>query len=137
MAIIEQLIRLEANNTISFGNYLETTKQKVLNFEATGDLYKIKTYNEITRLEKNGSLLFEAVPGCTVHNLALSETRMSFDIEGFDHTQITIELEDSTEYKIIVDDVTIDKLKTNLSGKINFSLGLNQTSKLVIIEKLG
>ena len=43
MAVIEELIRQEDNGTISFGNHLMDEKKKVLDFEVSGDLYKIKT----------------------------------------------------------------------------------------------
>ncbi len=50
MAVIEELIRQEDNGSISFGNYLMDEKKKVLDFEVQGDLYKVKTYREITKL---------------------------------------------------------------------------------------
>ena len=62
MAVIEELIRLEDNGSISFGNYLMDEKKKVLDFEVCGNLYKVKTYKDITKLEKNGKMLFESVP---------------------------------------------------------------------------
>lgn len=57
MAVIEELIRLEDNGSISFGNYLMDEKKKVLDFEVCGNLYKVKTYKDITKLEKNGKML--------------------------------------------------------------------------------
>ena len=54
MSVIQELIRQESNGTISFGNYLLDSKKKVLDFEVEGDLYKVKTFKEITKLEKNG-----------------------------------------------------------------------------------
>ena len=48
MPVIESLIRSEADGTISFGNYKLDTKCKLDNFEHAGDLYKIKTFYEIT-----------------------------------------------------------------------------------------
>ena len=65
MAVIEELIRKEDDGSISFGNYLMDEKKKVLDFEVQGDLYKVKTFKEITKLEKNGKMLLEAVPGAT------------------------------------------------------------------------
>ena len=73
MAVIEELIRQEDNGTISFGNHLMDEKKKVLDFEVSGDLYKIKTFKEITKLEKNGKMLLETVPGATVHNFTVNE----------------------------------------------------------------
>ena len=54
MAAIKELIRKESDNTISFGDYTLDKKTKLDNFEYQGDLYKVKTFGEITKLEKNG-----------------------------------------------------------------------------------
>ena len=59
MAVIEELIRKEDDGSISFGNYLMDEKKKVLDFEVQGDLYKVKTFKEITKLEKNGKILLK------------------------------------------------------------------------------
>ena len=44
MAVIKELIRTEANGTISFGDYSLDAKAKLDNFEHDGDLYKVKTF---------------------------------------------------------------------------------------------
>lgn len=135
MAVIAEIIRLESDNTLSFGNYSVKEKQKVSDFEVAGDIYKVRTHNEVTRLSKNGKLLLETVPGASVHNLKVSEKLTSFLIEGFEDTQITLELEPETSYTIYVDDVNIGKEKSNLSGKISFSTELNSNIQKVKIEK--
>nr|WP_294680493.1 endosialidase [uncultured Anaerotignum sp.] len=137
MAVIEELIRQEENGTISFGNHLMDEKKKVLDFEVNGDLYKIKTFKEITKLEKNGKMLLETVPGATVHNFAVDEKGASFSVEGAENAQITMELEPDTEYKILIDDVNVGKMKTNLAGKVNFSVELGKETPFVAIEKIG
>ena len=53
MAVVAELIRSEANGTISFGDYTLGAKSKLDNFEHAGDLYKVKTFCEITKLERN------------------------------------------------------------------------------------
>ena len=53
MSVINELIRTEANGTLSFGNYSLAAKSKVEDFEHEGDLYKVKTFKEITNLERN------------------------------------------------------------------------------------
>lgn len=136
MSIVDESIRLESDNSLSFGNYLVKEKQKVSDFDVMGDIYKVRTHNEVTRLSKNGKLLLETVPGATVHNLKVSEKHTTFLIEGFEDTQVTLELESDTHYKILVDDVNIGNVKTNLSGKISFSIELNSSSQKVKIEKL-
>ena len=69
MAIVEELLRVEAEDSISFGNHKLAAKAKVEDFEHAGDLLKVKTYREITKLEKNGLFLYESVPGTSVLGL--------------------------------------------------------------------
>lgn len=137
MAVIEELIRLEDNGSISFGNYLMDTKKKVLDFEVKGDLYKVKTFKEITKLEKNGKMLLEAVPGATVHGFQLTEKGVSFGLESQEDLQVTLELEPEVEYRILIDDVTVDKIKTNLSGKVNFSAEVKKDAHNIHVERIG
>ena len=75
MAVVEELIRKESDGSISYGNYLLDTKSKKDNFEHNGDLYKVKTFKEITKLEKNGMFVYESVPGTTVE--AVSYTHLT------------------------------------------------------------
>ena len=58
MSVISELIRTEADGTISFGNYELAQKSKVQDFEHGGDLYKVKTFKEITKLERNGMFVY-------------------------------------------------------------------------------
>lgn len=135
MAVIENGIRLEADNSLSFGNYEIKDKQKVENFEVGGDIYKVKTHNEVTRLSKNSKLLLETVPGATVHNLMVTDRTTTFSAEGNGGTQVTLELEADTNYTIYVEEVNLGKIKTNISGKISFGMELNNTPQQVKIEK--
>ena len=48
MAAISELIRVEENNRISFGDYTLNAKAKLNNFEHDGGSYKVKTFKEIT-----------------------------------------------------------------------------------------
>ena len=57
MAVIKELIRKESDGRLSFGNYELPSKAKVEDFPFEGDLLKVKTFNEITKLEKNGLFL--------------------------------------------------------------------------------
>lgn len=136
MACVEEKIRLEEDGTISFGNYSVKEKQKLDGFEVNGDLYKVKTHNEITRLEKNSKLLLESVPGSAIHNFKLTEKIISYDIEGYEDTRITLELEPRTEYRILIGDVNVGKMKSNFSGKISFSVDLSSSPQTVKIEKV-
>jgi len=136
MGIIAETIRREESGGISFGNYLAKEKQKVSDFDVNGDIYKVKTHNEITRLEKNGKLLLEAVPGCAVHDFHLNASLAVFQAEGYEDTQITLELEPENEYRIVIDGVNVGGSRSNRSGKLSFSAELTSSPKEIKIEKL-
>ncbi len=124
MAVVQELLREEAQGAISFGNHKLDVKAKVEDFEHGGDLLKVKTYKSITKLEKNGMFAYESVPGTSVNNFAESENGVSFVVEGDEDAQITVGLEDDTEYDVYVNDEKIGRMKTNLGGKLNISIEL-------------
>lgn len=132
MAVVEELIRVGEEHTLSFGNYLLSEKKKVENFEFEGDLYKVKTYNEITKLEKNGGFVYESVPGSTVTNFKEENEKVSFDVEAKEDVQITLELEEDKVYRVFVDEENIGQMRTNLGGKVSISVG---KTAHVVIEK--
>lgn len=136
MAVIEELIK-EENGTLNFGNYDLDSKTKLDGFEFKGDKYKIKTFKEITKLERNGSFVYESVPGTVVHDFNSNENSVEFKVEGLEDSQITLELEAGQEYVIIIDGNSSGSVKTNLGGKLNLSVELNpgQISEIKI-EKL-
>ena len=137
MPIINELIKAEGNKSLSFGNYELTTKSKVDGYEMDGDIYKVKTFNEITKLEKNGLFVYESVPGTAVSGLRVTDSGMIFNVEGIEPTQITVELAPDTEYSVYIDDAKAGDMKTNLSGKLVISMELgNGAAADVRIEKL-
>ena len=135
MAAVSELIRTEADGTISFGDYTLSEKAKLDNFEHKGDLYKVKTCNEITKLERNGALVYESVPGTAVHNFAAAATEVSFSVEGTEDVQITLELEAEAEYEITVDGMNAGKMKTNLGGKLSISVEIDTKPVDVTVKK--
>ncbi len=137
MAVIDELIREEENGSLSFGNYELTTKTKKDGFEYNGDSYKIKTFNEITKLERNGMFVYESVPGTVVHEFRATDKQVMFTVEGEADAQVTLELEAETEYKVHVADVYVGKMKTNLGGKLSISVELEEADQVdVAIEKV-
>ena len=125
MAAVKELLRIEADGTLSFGDYPSPSKTKLEDFEYQGDLYKVKTFAEITKLEKNGMFLYESVPGTAVENLKVTEDTLSFVVSGDSDAQFTVELEADTEYTVYIDEVNAGRMKTNLSGKLSVSTALN------------
>lgn len=121
MAAIKTLIRAEEDGTISFGDYTLDKKTKLSDFGHAGDLYKVKTFKDITRLERNELFVYESVPGTAVSHLACTEDGMSFTVEGPHDAQITIEGEPDTDYVVEIDGVQ-SSATTNLGGKLSFSV---------------
>lgn len=137
MASLEKLIVVSDNNAISFGNHEVEEKQKQKGFELAGEVYKVKTHNQITRLEKNGRLLFESVPGTTVNKLMLNSETMSFGVVGSaEDAQITVELEADQDYKILINQLQVGKVTANLAGKISFSVDFATGEQAVEIIKI-
>lgn len=126
MAGIKELIRTEADNTLSFGNYELKQKGKVSDYVHDGDLYKVKTFCELTRLEKNETFAYESVPGTVVTDYQETENETSFVVEGVKDTQIIVAVEDACEYEVLVDASVLETCETSLSGKLVFSLELEQ-----------
>lgn len=126
MPVIEELIRTEQDGTISFGNYKLGTKSKLQDFEHDGDLYKVKTFYEITKLERNGMFVYESVPGTAVTNFSVSDNGVEFKVDGDKDAQLTIQLAEDTEYEVDVDDAEAGSKKTNKSGKLSVSVELNE-----------
>ena len=124
MAVVKELLRSEADGTISFGDHTLEEKAKLDNFEHCGDLYKVKTFKTMTKLERNGMFVYESVPGTAVNNFSMNDGAVSMRVEGSEDPQITLELEPSTEYKVYVDGVSIGSMTTNISGKLVLSVTL-------------
>ena len=129
MPVVSELIRIEDDGTISFGNYMLAAKSKLQDFEFQGDLYKVKTFGEITKLERNGMFVYESVPGTSVFHLEQDGTTMSFEVQGFEDSQITVELEAETEYQVFIDGASTGTMTTNLGGKLSFSVELDTNTK--------
>ena len=136
MAAISELIRTEANGTLSFGDYTLGAKAKLDNYDFNGDKYKVKTFKEITKLERNGLFVYESVPGTAVTDFDQTENTVAFTVEGPEDAQITLELEEETEYEISIDGKSAGTMKTNLGGKLSMSVELGGADKVAIkVEK--
>ena len=137
MSVVEELIREESDGALSFGNYELDTKTKKSDFPHDGASYKIKTFKEITKLERNGTMVYESVPGSTVTNFKGDKNALSFEVESPGDLSFTVELEPDTVYRLDVDGESAGSIKTNLGGKLNASVELDAGKKASIkIEKL-
>lgn len=131
------LIRVSENGGLGFGDYTLAEKSKLSDFPYQGDLYKVKTFGEITKLERNGSFVYESVPGTKVEGFKVEERKVSFSVEGNDHTQITLDLEEEKEYRVLVDSTNLGNMTTNIGGKLVISVDLTSGQpQEVVIERI-
>lgn len=125
MAQVEELIRTEADGSISFGNHSLKEKAKKEDFENKGDIYKVKTFNTMTKLEKNGSFMYESVPGTSVSHFSETENGLEFEVSGSEDAQITLGLAENTEYDVKVAGESIGRMSANMGGKLVLSIELS------------
>ena len=137
MAAMKELLKAETDGTLSFGDYTLGSKTKLEGFEFQGDLYKVKTFSEITKLEKNGMFVYESVPGTAVENFAASEKEVSFSVSGSRDAQFTLGVEVDSTYVVYMDDVNVGDMATNLSGKLSVSTELapDKSVKVRVVRK--
>ena len=121
MSVVNELINAQGES-LEFGNFELGAKTKQDGFEFQGDIYKIKTFNEITKLEKNGSFVYESVPGTAVNDFKATDTSVSFMVEGNEDAQITLGLEEGTSYDIRINDKDAGTMATNMGGKLVLSV---------------
>lgn len=135
MAVIKELIREEADGSISFGNYELAQKTKKSDVQLHGDSYKVKTFSEVTRLERNELLVYESEPGTAVSHFSEDENGVSFTVEGPEDAQIILGLADDTAYRVSVGGEDQGILETGMGGKLVLSVELGAADKAEVVVK--
>ncbi len=132
-----ELIRVSENGGLGFGDYTLIEKSKLSDFPHMGDLYKVKTFAEITKLERNGSFVYESVPGTKVEEFKEEDRKVTFRVEGNGNTQITLDLEEEREYRVMIDGTNLGKMSTNVGGKLIISVDLTGGQPQdVVVERI-
>lgn len=132
MAGIKELLRSETDGSLSFGDYSLESKTKLDGYKHQGDIYKVKTFREMTRLEKNDTFLYESTPGTAVFNLKYTDDGVRFSVESFEDVQLTLDLKEDTEYDIKINGGSVGSMKTNLGGKLSFGIELDNESPVQV-----
>ncbi|MCR5746674.1 MAG: endosialidase [Lachnospiraceae bacterium] len=127
-----ELIKSEADGALAFGDFTLSEKKKQENFKSGGVTYKVKTFNEITRLEGDDILVYESVPGTKVTGLKKTETGMVFCSEGNEDAQITVGVEPETSYEVKIAGVSIGVISSNLGGKLSFGVELQGAGEVAV-----
>ena len=131
MAIVEELLRTEENGAIGFGNPTLDKKAKKED-SISGNTYKVKTFAEMTKLEKNEMFLYESVPGTSVNHFVETENGVEFTVEGAEDSQITLGMKEDTEYEVYVGGESIGKMSTGLGGKLILSVELAGAGEVAV-----
>ena len=80
--------------------------------------------------------VYESVPGTAVEHLNVTGRGCTCQVKGDRDAQLTIQLEDDTEYEVFVDDISVGGMTTNMSGKLVVSVELNEgTAADIRVEK--
>ena len=131
MAIVEELLRAEKDGAISFGNH--TLEKKAKKEETiSGNTYKVKTLQEMTKLEKNEMFLYESVPGTSVNHFVETANGVAFVVEVAEDAQLTLGMKDDTEYEVYVGGESIGKMSTGLGGKLSLSVELSGAGEVEV-----
>lgn len=119
----DKLIYAAEDGSLSFGDCgLPVKKKQEVSID--GDQYKVKTFREITKLEKNEGFVYESVPGTDVSDFRETESGVTFTVRGDEDAQIILGLADNAEYTVFVDGRNIGRVSTGLGGKLSVSLEL-------------
>ena len=135
MGVHKVILRSMEDGALEFGDHTLTHKEKLDNFEFEGDIYKVKTFHEVTKLEKNGLFVYESVPGSTVTGYHAIATEVNFQVSSFEDIQITLELEPNQEYVIYINGNDLGVMQTNVSGKLSISVELNPGEVASVLVK--
>ncbi|MGN0298161.1 MAG: endosialidase [Lachnospiraceae bacterium] len=122
----------QSGKGISFGNYKLDVKSKQNDFEYNGDIYYVKSYYEVTRLEKNDSMIYESVPGTSVTDFDVTADEITFKVEGYRETQITVEMAENALYDVTVGGASVSEYKTNMRGKLVLTVDLDADKPVTV-----
>lgn len=122
---MSELISVNDIKLLDFGNFTSEKKLKE-SMEFMGDQYNIKTYNEVTRLEKNDLMIYESVPGTEVSNFLDDIEKISFRVKGNGNTSIILAVEENKEFKFSIDGIEYENNSLLAQGKLNVNVDLNE-----------
>ena len=92
-----------------------------------GDSYKVKTYRESTRLERNDALVYESEPGTAVQDFTWNENGVAFTVECPGDCQIVLGLSDDATYRVTVNGADVGLMETGMGGKLVLSVEMPES----------
>ena len=134
MAVVTELLKANEDGSLSFGNYELETKTKLADFSVGGDVYKVKTFKEITKLEKNEMLVYESEPGTAVTGFAQTADGVKFVLDTPEDAQVILGLEEGTSYRVTIGDREEGTASTNMGGKLVLSLEAGEGVEVTVTK---
>lgn len=136
MSVVKDLITENGSGAISFGDYELEQKAKKSDFEVRGDRYKVKTFRESTRLERNDALVYESEPGTAVHDFEWNEDGVSFSVECPEDCQVVLGLADEATYHVLINGRDTGMMDTGRGGKLVLSIetGEDHSARVEVVR---
>ncbi len=131
-----EVLKVNQDDTLMFGNFEAIDKQKVSDFRHKGDILAVKTHKDITVLKKNDALFVECVPGAVFDKFDYAYGFVKFDVKGYKQSMITLGVEPEASYKVFLNGVERDTLTSNVSGKISASIDIENKVASIEIRKI-
>jgi hypothetical protein len=132
MAVVKELLVIGNDGNLNFGDYTLPTKAKLDGIVHNGDVYKVKTYKGLTKLEKNDLFLYESEPGTAVFDFHYEKEVIEFRFSAESDVQFTLGVEENTEYSVYLDDVHTGTITTNISGKLSVSAEVDGDKEVAV-----
>ncbi|MBR4169702.1 MAG: endosialidase [Lachnospiraceae bacterium] len=122
----------ENGGKLSFGDFTLPEKAKLDGFSFAGNLYKVKTFRELTKLERDEMFVYESEPGTDVSDFEQKKDGLSFSVTGEEDAMITVGLKEDTMYEVFENGASAGQMKTNLGGKLSLTLSLTPDQKTAV-----
>jgi len=138
MSNYHEIFFINEDGTLRFGDYTLQHKTKVEDVEFEGDLFKVKTYKEITKLELNDMFLYESVPGSSVDQFTATADEIYFEVAAAEDIQIILEVAPDSVYEVFSDAESLGTMETNFAGKLALSLELQEGEvRAILVKRVG
>lgn len=127
---MKEIIMLNKNK-LDFGDYNLDEKVKDT-IELNGIKYRVKTHEEITRLERDELMIYESVPGTNVYNFSYNSEEIYFDVEGKGNTSLIIAVNQDKTYNIFVNNEEYLSINILAGGKIQFLINFDENERVAV-----
>lgn len=131
---LEELLDIEIDNGIKFGNIFVDEKTSVLNIKLQNSIYSIKVSKDKLVAKRDGKIFFETIPSVQVRNYIKENDFIKFRVKGKGNTDFKLyEFPENTKVEILFNNTKKIKKINNLKC-LSFKLNLNDKYLDVIIK---